>query len=333
MPELRKDIFTGRYVVIAPGRSKRPKKLEPKKMERKSGPCVFCEGMEAETPPELLAFSDDDKRKADSPGWRVRVFDNKFPTFVTSDNFDVENEGFYEKYPAAGAHEIVVTQDDEAGPATMDPVNIELMLRAYQERFAAHKDGEFVKYVLIIYNHGQEAGASLPHPHSQLFALPFVSKDIEQELEGSEQFHKEHGECAFCAVIEDELKNKKRLIFENKSFVVVAPYASQARFESWVMPRKHQQHFFEMTDDERADMAEAQQFVMKSVYYGLGNPPFNYFLNSAPVDGEDYPHYHWHLQILPALAKRAGLEYGTGVIVNTQSPEEAAEFLRDMKHE
>src|SRR5713226_5618038 len=78
LPELRKDPITGRWVIVATGRAKRPSDFfrEPIKPFG-NGFCPFCYGAEEKTPPEVLAFRPNGG--ANQPGWTIRVVPNKFP--------------------------------------------------------------------------------------------------------------------------------------------------------------------------------------------------------------------------------------------------------------
>ena len=96
------------------------------------------------------------------------------------------------------------------------------------------------------------------------------------------------------------------------------------------MPKRHAASFGDL--DEQADkaaFAEVVQATLQGLYRGLNDPPFNYFIHSAPLKG-DYAHeYHWHLEIIPKLSIAAGFELGTGMWINVVKPEDSAAFLRE----
>ncbi len=336
MPEFRRDLISGKWVIIATERAKRPedftkgKKKEP--VDEDTSGCFFCEGHENETPPELLSFGKDG-RHPNTPGWEVRAFANKFPALEPGENFEIKKHEIYEVAEAVGFHEIIVTVDHNKPPALFSAKEMEVLLRAYQERFLAHCANPMIKYVLIIYNHGEAAGASIKHPHSQLFAIPLVSNDLSVELKNTRNFYKHRQKCPFCHIIENEVDRAKgrRVVFENRSFIALTPFASRNPFEVWILPRVHNP-FFQIVDyQERVELGECLTQVLKKMYVGLEDPPFNYYIQSAPCDGKEYNYYHWHLEILPRLTKRAGFEYGTGTIINVVDPDKAASFLRDVK--
>ncbi len=338
MPEFRKDLVRGEWVIIATERAKRPEDFtKNRQVPPTNGPkvvdgCFFCEGHEKQTPAEVLAYPAGN-RKPNQPGWQVRVFPNKFPALIPGQKFESLHHEVYHVGQAIGWHEIIATVDHSKPPALFSSTEMEMMIRAYEERFQVHCSNELVKYVLIIYNHGQEAGASLAHPHSQLFAIPVISNYLRQELDGAASFYRKHQQCVFCRIIENEVKEakKQRVVFENEGFIALCPYASQNPFEVWILPRRHNP-FFQIVDYmERVQLGECLRAVLKKYYVGLDNPPFNYYIQSAPSDGQEYNHYHWHLEILPHLTTRAGFEYGTGIMINVVKPEDAAKFLRETK--
>ena len=184
--------------------------------------------------------------------------------------------------------------------------------------------------MLILYNHGRPAGASLEHPHSQLYAIGLVPPSFTDELHGARRFHQEQGACVFCRTLDDELKAGTRIVFENDAFVVFAPYAARTPFETWIMPRRHTASFGDLDLlKEKPAFAEALQLTLQALREGLNDPPFNYFIHSAPLNADASDEYHWHLELIPKLSTAAGFELGTGMWINVVKPEDSAAFLRE----
>ena len=125
-----------------------------------------------------------------------------------------------------------------------------------------------------------------------------------------------------------ERKNKERVVFENKGFLVICPFASKAAFEMIISPKKHLPYFEKISEKEKLQLAQALRVALNKLYKGLGDPAYNFYLHTAPCDGENYDHYHWHWTILPKTATWAGFELGTGIEISTIEPEKAAEYLR-----
>jgi UDPglucose--hexose-1-phosphate uridylyltransferase len=330
MPELRQDPITLRWVAIATERAKRPTAFtrSEKSEVEPAAKCPFCEGHEGMTPPEVMAFRASGTAP-NSPGWEFRVVPNLYPAFGPADAApDAQSDGIYRAMRGSGIHEVLVDSPDHRRDiADFDVPKVDQIIKGYIDRYHAAAVNPFVKYVLLIVNHGREAGASLEHPHSQLFGIPLVPESIAEEFRGVVRHRLEHGECPYCAMIAHERALGSRVVYENDDFVVFAPYASRVPFESWVVPKAHGPRFQTMSEKQRRGFAEAVHVLFAKLKRGLNDPPFNFFIHTGPVrDGE--VDYHWHGELLPKLAIAAGFELGTGVMINVATPESAAEFLR-----
>ncbi|HCP08390.1 MAG TPA: galactose-1-phosphate uridylyltransferase [Candidatus Moranbacteria bacterium] len=325
LTELRRDLVTGDWVVIATGRAKRPEEFASQKRavveEDPNKPCFFCHPEETGQEKDVLIY----KQEED---WSLRVFPNKYPAFARSRALRHIEEGPYFGMDGTGYHEIVVTKDHQKQIALLEPMEVAEIIDAYQERYIDLMGKKSINYIEVFHNHGKEAGASIAHPHSQLVAVPVISPYIKGELDGAELYWKSHKDCAYCAMIEWEGEQGKRMIFENNNFIAFCPYSSRAAFEVWVMPKKHKPYFERILDSEMLELAEALQFAINRIYKALGDPAYNFYIHTAPCDGKDYPHYHWHIEILPRTSIWAGFELSTGIEVSTIQPEAAAEYLK-----
>jgi UDPglucose--hexose-1-phosphate uridylyltransferase len=129
-------------------------------------------------------------------------------------------------------------------------------------------------------------------------------------------------------MIEWESEHKKRVVWEDDDFILFCPFASRANFEMWLIPKKHKPYFERITQTEKISAGTALHEAIKRLSEKLNNPDFNFYIHTSPCDGKDYPHFHWHIEILPKTNIWAGFEISTGVEIITISPEDAAEFLR-----
>jgi UDPglucose--hexose-1-phosphate uridylyltransferase len=207
---------------------------------------------------------------------------------------------------------------------------VEEIVQSYVDRHRDHARNPMLEHVLILYNHGRPAGASLEHPHSQLYAIGLQPPSVNDELEGARRFYEANATCVFCRTLDDERGAGGRIVFENEAFVVFAPYAARTPFETWIMPRRHTASFGDLDlQKEKPAFAEALQLTLKALYDGLNDPPFNYYIHSAPFNADASDAYHWHLELIPKLSTAAGFELGTGMWINVVKPEESAAFLRD----
>ncbi|MBF0329014.1 MAG: galactose-1-phosphate uridylyltransferase [Nitrospirae bacterium] len=331
MPELRKDPISGRWVIISVERGKRPSDFTSPSQKRKAGGfCPFCPGNENTTTSEIIVFRPA-STAPNSPGWSLRVVPNKFPALQIHGDLNKTGEGVFDKMSGIGAHEVIIeTSDHLLSLATIPLRAVEDVLWAYYFRLNDLKKDLRLKYALIFKNEGEIAGASLEHTHSQLIALPIVPKTVREEMESSKKYYDSKERCIFCDIINQEIEADKRVIYENDKYVALSPFAPRDPFETWIMPKKHESAFMP-ADKSFASLAEILQRTLKQLDKVLDSPPYNFILHTSPFKEEQNDYYHWHIEIMPRLLKRAGFEWGSGFYINPTPPEEATKFMRDAK--
>lgn len=326
--ELRQDLVSGDWVVIATGRAKRPDlfKQSRQKVVVPKSKCPFEDLRKAGNAEPLLIY-----KKKNSRDWFVQVVPNKYPAFFYGACPDIEKIGPFERMDGIGFHEVFVTRDHERHIPKLSPEEVELLVRAYQERYAAIKNDPCVRYILIFHNYGAEAGASVPHPHSQLVALPVVPPDVANSIRGSKEYWRKHRRCVHCEMLAWELKEKSRIIAMNRDFVALCPFASRRAFEVRIFPKKHEPSFEFMSQKSRMEFGKILKESLQRLYKGLDDPAYNFFIHTAPSALGDPRHYHWHVEILPITSAWGGVEFGTGIEISTITPESAAEYLLDIR--
>ena len=94
-------------------------------------------------------------------------------------------------------------------------------------------------------------------------------------------------------------------------------------------PRFHAPRFEDTGDAELADLARCLRETIGKIEKVAARPAYNYLLRTAPLNEGPVDHFHWSIEILPRLTRLAGFEWGTGININTVSPEEAARRLRE----
>jgi len=330
LPELRKDPIVGRWVIISTERGKRPSDfVRESVVSQGKGFCPFCYGNEAKTPPEILVYGRSNGGP-NSPGWVIRVVPNKFPALGIEGDLDREGEGLFDKMNGVGAHEVIIeTPDHAATLATLPERAIEDVLWAYRDRMLDLKNDKRFRYVLIFKNHGEAAGASLEHPHSQLIALPIVPKRVREEVDASKHYFHEKERCIFCDVIRQEMDSGVRVIGENDFFIALAPYAPRFPFEIWILPKQHGSSFENNQSPVYSSLARSLKDNLTRLDAVLDRPAYNMMIHTSPIGEEINDHFHWHVEIIPKLTKVAGFEWGTGFYICPTPPEESAKFLRD----
>ncbi len=329
MPELRKDPITGRWVIIASDRAKRPSDFNPEPVRPKgNGSCPFCYGNESKTPPEILAYRAEGA--PNSPGWSVRVVPNKYPALGIEGELDRQGEGVYDKMNGIGAHEVIIeTPDHQQSLANLPTKNIEDVLWAFRDRMLDLRKDDRFRYILIFKNHGEDAGASLEHTHSQLIALPIVPRSIREQVNGARQYFEYKERCIYCDIIRQELEAKVRVVSQNEDFVTLSPYAPRFPFETWIFPRRHEAFFEQSSPRNFENQAKAIKSLLTRTDTVLNCPAYNLVLQSSPLRDSQSEAFHWHIEYMPRLTRIAGFEWGTGFYINPTSPEEAARYLRE----
>ncbi len=338
MSELRKDIISGRWVIIASERGKRPDDFRPAQaMAKEAVPpfCPFCEGNESKTPPEVAATRKVGSRP-NHPGWRVRTVPNKFPALNRGLPPERHDEGIFQWMDGVGVHEVVIETPDHSQEMPDLPVgHLQDVLETYRERVTSIEKESQYKYVHVFKNKGREAGASLSHPHSQIVATPIIPKKINEELYGCERLQRQFGECIVCRIIREETRKRDRLVLRNEHMCVTTPFAPRFPFEMRIYPLRHSPWYSRSTKAELRSLAKVIKLVLGKLSDILADPPYNFYIHQAP--NPNLPHEawinlekssHWHMEIIPVLTRVAGFEWGTGFYINPVPPETAARFLR-----
>lgn len=320
MSQLRLDPLTGRWVVITAGRGERPgafleRAIPPADIEN----CPFCPGHEDRTPEAVATTTDADGN------WQVRTVPNLYPAFTGHDPMAVSNLGpVYMQAPASGSHEVVVfSPEHKDGWADLSKDHLKLLMHALRDRVVAHSEDSGLRYSQIIVNFGREAGASVEHPHAQLLGMPFVPRELMDEQGGFARFR---GNCIMCATVDSEEWAGLRMVYGDENVVVFCPFWSGAPYEMMIVPRSHEGHFNNASDDQLEAVGNAIQISLLSLRDTVGDIAYNIAFHASPYRSPS--DFHWHVHLVPKITTPAGFELGTGVPINVVAPETAAGELR-----
>lgn len=339
MSEFRWDPLRETWVITENLRLRQPREFLVERQKSRTTLCPFCPGQEIKTPVEVFAIRPDNSA-ANAPGWQVRVVPNKFPALRIEGEISPQDDGLYRSMNGIGAHEVIIeTPDHHHSFAQFDLGQTASVLQAYRARLLDLRQDPRFRYLQIFKNHGIEAGAPLPHSHSQLMAVPITPPVIRNELNACLAHYRNTGHCLVCDLLEQEIADGQRIVFADDNFLVLAPYASCFPFELRLFPRKHSHDFAQQNDQELKECAIALQQLLRRLYNLLEDPPYNFILHTAPpihpsVCKKDYGKtfchdYHWHIELVPRLGQIAGFEWGSGFFINRLPPEAAALFLRE----
>ncbi len=340
MSELRHDPIQKRWVIIATERSQRPKGFTTQEEEKSTGFCPFCENNEQFTPPEI--FSIRRNGGINEPGWEVRVVPNKFPALRIEGDLGRKGYGVYDIMNGIGAHEVVIESPHHKNTFPDFTVeHIVKVLTAYQVRLRDLTNDLRFRYILVFKNHGLRAGASLPHPHTQIIATPITPRTVAIELQSLKEHFLVKERCLICDILRDEMEKGERIVSLTQDFVVIAPYASRFPFELFIAPRNHSHDFLSCEGFLKESLAITLKDTFSRLKLALSDPPYNFVFHIAPnIKGQPIrPGYwqtlaydfHWHIEIIPRLTRMAGFEWGTGFYINPTPPEDAAKFLRKVE--
>jgi UDPglucose--hexose-1-phosphate uridylyltransferase len=336
LPELRIDPLTGLRTIVASERAERPggdwRIPARPAIDPDSDP--FLEGHEDRTPPELFALRPNGGAP-NAPGWTVRVVPNLYPSLAGAGEREAQppadplapgrgEPDLFPARPAVGANEVIVN-----APAPVDslldlePEQVETAMDGWRERMRAHGGAA---YVHVSVNEGAEAGASLPHTHAQLYALPFVPAAVARERERfTAYWDRTQGRNLLEDLLQEEVRRRERVVAIDPEAVALAPFASRVPFQVQVVPRRPRARF----EDDGPLGARMLHDVLGRLRGALGElPPLNLWVRTAPRGAE---HFSWRIDLLPRLTQLAGLELGTGVNLNVVAPERAAAALREAR--
>ncbi len=329
--ELRYDISSGDWVVIASGRAKRPemfKKEERIKKEDSEKECPFCDFDNLKN--AIVSFESGKRADELTENWSAISVPNKFPAFLPAEELEKRYENsLYQTMNAVGYHEVVITRDHNLSLGELPVDKVREVLALYKERYLDLKERKHVNYISIFHNHGVEAGASIAHPHSQILTTPLIDVDLNKALEKGRSYSETKKHCVYCQMNEWEMEKRERIVYENDLFLVLCPFASKAAFQTIISPKKHLAYFEEITEEELDMLADALKIALSKIYKGLNDPPFNFYLHCAPSDGMDHGYYHWHWTIIPKTSTWAGFELGARMEISTIKPEDAAKYLKE----
>lgn len=301
--EIRKAYLLNKYVIITPGRAKRPRDIKEETVIKRTSSCPFCpDNIDKKNVVDKIEHND---------RWQVLSIKNIFPAV------SLDNDRAY------GQQEVILeTRHHAKELADLDNNKIENVLRMYANRTKAISKNSKIDYILCFKNQGSKAGASIVHAHSQVFATKILPPDIHEELGLAQSYQVNNNSCVYCDIIKKELKTPRK-IYEDKHIAVIAPYASEYHYEAWIFTKRHLDNISLLNDQEFKSFAHAYKLILSKLH--SLDISFNCFLHQV-VSNHDQ---HFYMKIQPRDSTWAGVELGSGIIINSVPPEDAAAFYRE----
>lgn len=328
MPELRKDPVVGRWVIIATERARRPGNFVDMNSASDEGDpagCFFCH--DRQTP----LYEDGN----------VRIIPSQDFSSCPTSNLRHQRHGLYDVIKCVGWHEIVIETPQHVGNlADLSLEEVRRVVVSYAARFRELGKNSSLKYVLAYKNHGVNVGEENSiHSRSHILAAAVEPLRVKQKLWGAKEHFARHNRCVYCDILHQEVKEKKRIVFETEHFVAVTPFAPRFLFEMLVLPRRHHCDFAPGIEGVEEDLAKMLKTLTWKLQAGLDDPAYSLVVHTAPYRREgDQGHwdtidkdYHWHIELMPRLTRVAGFEKGTGFYICSVPPEDMAAYLREVQ--
>jgi len=309
--ELRWHPLLRQWVAVTAQRQDRP--------QMPSGWCPFCPGS-GRVPEHYDVF----------------LYPNDFAAFRLDNPPHNSEPGLFTATGARGANDVVLYHPDHnLTPAQLPAGHWRKIIRLWTARYrelATHPD---IQYIYIFENTGEAIGVTMPHPHGQIYAFPFLPPLIERELESAAEYYGRKSQCLYCRLLRDELADARRIVKQNDSFVAFVPYAARFPAEVQICARRHLATLPDLQEKEADDLAALVQLVRMKYDNLFGFPmPLMMILRHPPAKGE-HPHFHFHVDFCPIqrsaskLKYLAGVETGAGTFLNDTVAEEKAQELRE----
>ena len=332
MSNFRYCKLTREWTLFAPERLRRPNDLNNKRDvslgEIIHEKCPFDMGREEFTPQEITRVSQDGK-------WKCRVVPNLYNALSINVESKTYRDNFFEAHLGFGAHEVVIeTPNHDMQIWDYDFNDLVNYFTILQERaINLQKDSRFF-YLSIFKNQGSDAGASMAHSHSQIMALPFLPKKIQEEIAYKKEYFKEHKRALLDDIVYEELIHEKNIIAQNSEFIVYCPYASSFAFEAKIVSKKKLASLIEFNKSDLSALCDITKEFFTKYYRALGEVSFNMIIKNAPYkaytkDTKEY--FRFNIEIKPRIYKQAGFELDSDININVMLPEEAAKIYKESK--
>ncbi|OGM98109.1 MAG: hypothetical protein A2735_00150 [Candidatus Yanofskybacteria bacterium RIFCSPHIGHO2_01_FULL_41_21] len=328
--EFRQDPVSGEWVLFSTARAKKPHPKDGVRFYQSKEECFFEPEKMAQQETPVAIYSHGKLVNDLSADWTTIVVPNKYPSLKKGICNPVHQEGPFTVADGTGFHELVITRDHEKSFAQFSEAETSEVIRVYRDRYTSISKDGCGDYISVFHNHGRLAGASVYHNHSQIVSMPMVPTAIANHMDGARRYFEKTGKRIHDVLVEWELVENKRIIYQNEHFIALCPYVSRAPYEVKIFPKKPSSDFGDISDVEIPFLADALNIILKKLFVALDDVDYVFFMHTAPPKNEnpaDFSFYQWHLEIMPRISIDAGLELETSVLVNSVDPNSAAELL------
>ena len=269
----------------------------------------------------------------------VYIYPNDFPAFsIPAPEPAIKSDNFYRVGRSHGKCDVVLYHPDHhTSLAQLSLDHLVKLVRLWRQRFVELKATPGIRYVLVFENKGAVIGVTMPHPHGQIYAFPFVPPRLERELAVARAHHRARGRCLYCDILRKERRDGRRIIAENEAFTAFIPFYARWPYEVHIFSRRHLGTIDQFRPAEEQALAEILKWVtMKYDNLFQFSFPYMMLLHQAPTRGR-FPYFHFHIEFYPPhrskdkLKYLAGVETGAGSFLNDSLAEQKAAELRTVK--
>lgn len=331
-PHIRFNALNGEWILVSPQRWERPwqGKIEDQDVKEKlhyKPDCYLCPG-------NIRANGEV------NPVYKnTFTFTNDFSALLP----DVSKTGISKKNLLLASTErgicrvVCFSPDHSLTLSEMTVTDIGKVVKEWINEFEKLGSHDYINNVLIFENKGELMGNSNPHPHCQIWAQENIPSEIMKECSCQKLYIQNNNECLLCSYLEIENKERERIIYSNDDFDIVVPFWAVWPYETLIISKRHFSYINQLSNEEINNFSLALS-KLTGVYDKLFNTPFPYSsgIHQAPVDGKEYPEWHFHMHFYPPLLRSATIKkymVGYEMFGNPQrdiTPEIAAEQLRKL---
>ncbi len=269
----------------------------------------------------------------------VHLYSNDFP--VLSENPAQPEQvggGPYETREAKGKCEVILYSPDHYSTIPdLTPSHMTKLVQLWSETFERLEKDRDHEYVMIFENRGEEVGVTMPHPHGQVYAYPFIPLKVRTELKNAKAYYIKNKENLFDAMIKEEKAFDQRIILENDAFIACIPFFTDYPYGVYVISKENKTAITEFNENEKRVLGEMLQTIvggMDLLYNKLF--PYMMVMHQRPASSEDVSdYYRFHIEFYPPLRDENKIKYnassetGGWAACNPTSVEENAGYLRE----
>ncbi len=331
-PHRRYNPLLDEWILVSPHRAKRPwqgqnEKVAPDNRPEHDSTCYLCSGNVRSNGIKNEEYTD------------CYVFENDFSALLQEEVlFENHSQPLFQQKPERGINKVVCfSPKHNLTLPEMELADIEKVVKTWAAQYIELGSHDYINYVQIFENKGSAMGCSNPHPHGQIWAQSSLPTQVEKTQKNLLSYYIKNNNSLLKDYVEEELKLQKRIVIENKHFVVLVPFWATWPYETMIISKRHFGNIIAMNKEETSAFAA----ILKGITVKYDNLfetsfPYSSGIHQAPTDRVLHPEWHFHMHFYPPLLRSATVKkfmVGYEMLGEAQrdiSPEQSAEILRNL---